>query len=266
MLDAGRRWRCGVKRPICLALAILSLATGLSADSVAARQHYLPSGAYTDVYALQYAARPGNERAFNRLITDHPQLTSLAAADGTNMLQWSLANNNQRAFQLLLRAGAKPDQPGSGGETVIHEAAAHRDSRWLKLLLKNGANPNVRNAKSGTVPLTRALMADRDKQFEMLLKAGANPNLSDSTGNTALHIAALINKPRHVYVLLTNHDAPADPFILNAQGQTFQRYLFMTQDRLLNNRIREGRQLVLEYLSIKDIPIEPGAPPHLKGT
>lgn len=250
-----------MRRSICLALAALSLATGLP---VAARQHYLPTGAATDVYALQYAARPGNERAFNKLITDHPHLTSLAATDGTNMLQWALANNNRPAFRMLLGAGAKPDQPGLGGETVIHDAAAHRDSKWLKLLLENGANPNVRSAKSATVPLTRALMADRDAQFEMLLKAGADPNLADVTGNTALHIAALINKPWHVYMLLTNRDAPADPFILNAQGQTFQRYLFMTQDRLLNKRTREARHVVLDYLWFKGIAIDPGAPPFPK--
>lgn len=252
-----------MEKRICLALT-LALATSLIGEPLGARQHYLPMGAATDVDALQYAARPGNEHAFNKLITAHPHLTSLAATDGTNMLQWALANNNQRAFRLLLRAGAKPDQPGLGGETVIHDAAGHRDSRWLKLLLKNGANPNVRSAKSATVPLTRALMADRDAQFEMLLKAGADPNLADVTGNTALHIAALINKPWHVYVLLTNRDAPADPFILNAQGQTFQRYLFMTQDRLLNKRTREARHVVLEHLWFKGIAIEPGAPPFPK--
>lgn len=253
-----------MKRRICLALAILQLATGLLADSVAARQHYLPNGAYTDIYALQYAARSGNSSEFNRLITDHPQLTSLAAADGTNMLQWSLANDNREAFQLLLRAGAKTDQPGFDGDTVIHDAARDRSSKWLKLLLEHGANPNVRNAQSGTVPLSRALIAERDKQFEMLLKAGADPNAADATGNTPLHVAGEINKPWHVYILLTNRANPADPFLRNAQGQTFQRYLFMTKDSLLNKRTRKGRQLVLDYLSTKDIPIEPGAPPHLK--
>ena len=264
MLDAGRRWRCWVKRRICLALAILSLAVGLWADSVAARQHYLPNGAYTDVYALQYAARSGNSSEFSRLITQYPELVSLTTTDGTNMLQWSLANDNRAAFKLLLRAGAKTDQPGFDGDTVIHDAARDRSSNWLKLLLEHGANPNVRNAQSGTVPLNRALIAERDKQFEMLLKAGADPNATDTTGNTPLHVAAQINKPWHAYTLLTNRANPADPSLRNAQGQTFQRYLFMTKDSLLNKRTREGRQLVLDYMSIKDLPVEPGAPPHLK--
>jgi uncharacterized protein len=144
------------------------------------------------------------------------------------------------------------------------DAASHRNPKWLKLLLENGASPNVRNSASGATPLGHALIADRDEQFEMLLGAGGDPNLADATGNTSLHVAAQINKPWHVYMLLTNRANPADPFLRNAQGHTFQRYLFMTEDGLLNKRTREGRRLVLDYLSIKDIPIEPGAPPHLQ--
>ena len=245
---------------------IIRLITVLAmmAAPVAARQHYLPNGAYTDAYALQYAARPRNSREFRKLITDHPNLLSLTTVDGTTLLQWALAENKLEAFLLLLRAGAKTDQPGFEGDTVIHDAARDRNPKWLKLLLKNGADANAHNAQSGAVPLSRALISDRDKQFEMLLKAGADPNIADATGNTPLHVAAQINKPWHVYTLLTNRAGPADPFIRNAQGQTFQRYLFMTEDRLLNKRTREGQQLVLDYLAFKGIPIEPGAPPHLK--
>ncbi len=245
-----------------LALPLMALLVGAMAGPVAARQHYLPKGAYTDVYALHYAARSGNSRVFRKLITDHPHLLSLTTADGTTLLQWALAENNRKAFGLLLKAGADPAQPGFEGDTVIHDAAGHRNPKWLKLLLKSGASPNVRNAQSGAVPLRRALIANGDKQFEMLLKASANPNLADATGNTPLHVAAQINKPWHVYMLLTNRADPADPFIRNAQGHTFQRYLFMTEDRLLNKRTREARQVVLDYLWIKDIAIEAGAPPR----
>jgi uncharacterized protein len=264
---ALRAFLIGAFTRLTKAAALLSgivLLAGVLAGPVAARQHYLPEGAYTDVYALQYAARPGNSAEFSRLITQYPALVSLTTTDGTTMLQWALATGNREAFRLLLRAGAKADQPGFDDDTVIHDAARHRSSKWLKLLLEQGASPNVRNAQSGAVPLSRALIADRDKQFEMLLKAGADPNIPDATGNTPLHVAAQINKPWHVYALLTNRTDPADPFILNAQGQTFQRYLFMTPDQSLTRQTRKARQVVLDYLSIKDIPIEPGAPPHQK--
>jgi hypothetical protein len=53
-------------------------------------------------------------------------------------------------------------------------------------------------------------MADRDMIFEMLLAAGADPNIADPTANTALHVAALINKPWHFYALPGNHADPAN--------------------------------------------------------
>lgn len=250
-----------------LPLAATVLLLGAMAVPVAARQHYLPAGDARDPEPVIYAAGKGDWVSFNHQISEHPQLLSATRTDGTTLLQWALANRNRKAFRLLLKAGADPAQPGFEADTAVHAAAGHRDPIWLKLLLENGASPNLRNAQSGVVPLSRALIANRDKQFEMLLWAGADPNIADATGNTPLHVAAQINKPWHVFTLLVNRADPADPFLRNAQGQTFQRYLFMTEDRLLNKHTREGRQLVLDYLSIKDIPmepgpIEPGTPPY----
>ena len=42
----------------------------------------------------------------------------------------------------------------------------------------------------------------------------------------------------------------------NAQKQTFQRYLFMTRDALLNQASREGRQKIIKYIRSNKIPIE----------
>lgn len=261
LLDVRRRRDRVVIGRHSLAVIFAVLAAIAVASPVDARRHNNPVFDQ-DALAVLRAAESGDWDELNKLLPPCSKLLSSTADTGMTMLQWTLANNNEKAFRLLLRAGAKPDQPGLDGDTVIHDAAGHRNPKWLKLLLENGASPNVGNSANGATPLVRALIAERDEQFEMLLKAGTNPNLADATGNTPLHVAAQINKPWHVYMLLTNRADPADPFLRNAQGQTFQRYLFMTEDGLLNKRTREGRRLVLDYLSIKDIPIEPGAPPH----
>ncbi len=171
------------------------------------------------------------------------------------LLQWALENDKETAFRLLLKAGADPEQPGLFGYTVIHDAARHRDSKWLGILLDNAASPDVRNAGTGTLPLYEALIADRDAQFAMLVAAKANLKLTDNVGNTPLHIAGLLNKPWHAHYLLL---AGAPPMARNAQKQTFQRYLFMTRDALLNQASREGRQKIIKYMRSKKIPIEMG--------
>lgn len=219
----------------------------------------------TEERALLEAAQSGDAALF-RFLSAGPGQLSGTAEDGTTFLQWALAHGKKRTFLVLLRSGADPAQIGFDGDTVIHDAARHSDPSWLKFLLENGAHPDARNARSGTLPLHQALIADRARQFEDLLKAGADPDLTDETGNTALHIAAQINKPWPVFTLLINPGKPANPFIRNAQKSTFQRYLFMTNDRLLNKKTRAGREAVLNYLLLKSIPIDPSVPPHQERT
>ena len=67
-------------------------------------------------------------------------------------------------------------------------------------------------------------------------------------------LAAQINQPRHVLALL---QAGADPNARNAQGQTFQRYLWMTKEQLLNEQTRKGRKAVVKFLQRNGIPVQP---------
>ena len=134
-----------------------------------------PAAGHFDAHeqALLNAAQSGDAALFRSLSASPGQLSG-TVEDGTTLLQWALAHGKKRTFLLLLRTGADPAQIGFGGDTVIHDAARHTDPTWLKLLLENGAHPDARNARSGTLPLHQALIADRARQFEALLKAGAD--------------------------------------------------------------------------------------------
>jgi uncharacterized protein len=206
-----------------------------------------------EAIAVLNAAQSGNWNALNKLLPPCSPLLQSKADTGMTLLQWALEQDKETAFRLLLKAGADPGQPGLFGYTVVHDAARHRDSKWLRILLDNAADPDVRNAETGTLPLYEALIANRDAQFVMLIAAKANLKLTDSVGNTPLHIAGLLNKPWHAHYLLL---AGAPPMALNAQRHTFQRYLFMTWDALLNQAAREGRQNIIKYLHLNNIQIE----------
>ena len=169
------------------------------------------------------------------------------------LLQWALLNRSFAGMKALLDAGADPTQSGMDSDTVVHMAAMANDATYLTELLARGVNPNVRNPESGAGPLRAALMGERDEQFRALLAAGADPDLADRLGNTPLHVAGQINEPERALDLL---NAGADPMARNAQGVTFQRYLFMTRAALLNAETRRSREAVEAWLTTHQIPLE----------
>jgi ankyrin repeat protein len=168
-------------------------------------------------------------------------------------LQWALFNQSTRGMETLLDAGADPAEPGIDGDTAIHLAAMANDPKYLTLLLARAADPNARNGTTEAPPLFSALKGRRDAQFDALLAAGADPNTTDRVGNTALHQAAKYNDVRSALVLLR---AGTDPAARNAQGVTFQRYLFMTPERVLNAEAKRGREAIRDWLRAHDVPIE----------
>lgn len=169
------------------------------------------------------------------------------------LLQWALLNKRLDSLKALLDAGADPLQAGMDGDTVVHFAAKANDPAYLDALLARGVDPNVGNAITGAGPLSAALMGEAEPQFRSLLKAGADPNRADRMGNTALHVAGQINEPARALDLL---EAGADPQARNAQGVTFQRYLFMTRAALLNAETRRDREAVEAWLKARGIPLE----------
>lgn len=192
---------------------------------------------------------------------DVAQIRTLAAGvdlstkgdKNVTLLQWALLNKRLDSMKALLDLGADPLQPGMDSDTVVHMAAMANDGAYLSELLARKVNPNVANPVSGAGPLRAALMGERDEQFRALLAAGADPDMADRMGNTPLHVTGQINEPARALDLL---NAGADPMARNAQGVTFQRYLFMTRAALLNAETRKHREAVEAWLTAHGIPLE----------
>ncbi len=167
------------------------------------------------------------------------------------------AGSGVESISMLLDAGRDPLAPDGDGDTPMHAAAMVRDPTYLQLLLARQLSPDVSNRITGRTPIMSAMLAERDRQVTLLLAAGANVALADAMGNTPLHIAAQINEPGYVLALL---EAGAPAAARNAQRQTFQRYLFMTADHLLNDETRRERRAVASWLVRRGIALETAAP------
>lgn len=172
---------------------------------------------------------------------------------GVTLLQWALLNQRKESLLALLEAGADPAQPGIDRSTAVHMAAMADDPDYLQLLLAQGADPDTPHGETRATPLMAALMGEREAQFRMLLAAGADPNRADRMGNTALHVAAKINEPGHALLLI---EAGADPHARNAQDASFQRYLFLVPDGLLNDTTRRQRAALVQWLRDNDCVVE----------
>ena len=195
--------------------------------------------------------------ATDRALASPPAATVASDVVEPSIAQWIAAGSNPEGLAALLDSGRDPLAPDSDGDTAMHTAAMVRDPAYLELLLARGLSPDARNRRSNRTPIMSAMLAERDRQFAMLLAAGADVGQSDATGNTPLHVAAQINQARYVLALL---GAGAPAAARNAQGQTFQRYLFMTPGHLLTEEAWRSRRAVANWLLRNGIALEAQTP------
>ncbi|WP_016921340.1 ankyrin repeat domain-containing protein [Methylocystis parvus] len=204
------------------------------------------------IVALLRAASQRDSKRAAELVAAGADLKARGDKNVT-LLQWAMLNKSHFAFQVLLNVGADPAQPGIDGDTAIHFAAMANDLEYLRLLLARHIDVDARNGQTGRTPLMAALMGEREQQFEMLLAAGARLNHADNMGNTILHVAAQINDAPRVLRLL-QQGAPAGA--RNRQGKTFQTYLLMTPERLLNAEAWQARREIIDWMVQHGVPLE----------
>ncbi|MFC3716264.1 ankyrin repeat domain-containing protein [Luteimonas soli] len=201
---------------------------------------------------LAQAAKSGDAARIRELVAGGAN-PNARGDNGTTMLQWAMLQQSRSGFEALLAAGADPALGDDDGLTAVHLAAQADTPYWLETLLAGGASPDTPNTVTRATPLMAALMTERGANAQRLLDAGAQVDAIDRQHNTALHVAAKINQMDWVLKLL---DAGASPGAVNAQGVTFQRYLFMTRDATLNASARRERDAVREWLRGHNVPIE----------
>lgn len=178
---------------------------------------------------------------------------SARGEDDVTLLEWAIWAQQPDSLAALLEAGADPAQLGMDQETVAHMAAMVEPPEYLRVLIEHGAPIDLVSPRDGRTPIFLSVMHRRDAQFDMLKEAGADLRRTDSTGSTMLHEAASVNDGERVLQLL---EAGVDPMARNAQGATFQAYLFMTPERLLNAQAKQHRQAVESWLTAHGIARE----------
>lgn len=204
---------------------------------------------------LASAVAAGSESQIRDLV-ERGASVDATGKDGVTMLQWAVLEGKQRSLKTLLELGADPEQHGLGGSTVMHTASIVRTPEALRTLLEAGVDPDLRHGVTERTPLMGAVGMRTTEHFFLLLEAGADVTLADRTGQTALHLAAMVNAGTHVLELL---ERGADPEAENSQDATFQNYYWTTDANIMNERGLRYRQLVAEWLQANDVELAEGA-------
>ncbi|WP_067480977.1 ankyrin repeat domain-containing protein [Nocardia amamiensis] len=194
----------------------------------------------------------GDGKRVSQLIRIGADPTAIGT-DGVSLLDWAVVTRAKDPFLVLLDAGANPLHADDAGDTALHYAAIVEDSWYLDALLARPVQVDIANQRTRRTPVMDAVMFGRRAQVHMLLAAGASPNATDLAGDTPLHIASEIDDYSTVLDLL---EAGADPTLLNHQGATFQRYLFMTERQLLTTHASRARDQVVTWLQRHNFPVD----------
>jgi hypothetical protein len=103
------------------------------------------------------------------------------------------------------------------GETPIFIASGIENSTLLKSLLEAGVQPSAATHK-GFTALHTAVESGYLEKVRLLLAAGADPGAEDASGNSPLHLSALLEKPDEIVKLLLAAGAKA--YHRNSAGKT----------------------------------------------
>jgi ankyrin repeat protein len=131
------------------------------------------------------------------------------------LLLAAIGNGYIDVIQMLLSAGADPNQKSSHGEVPIIVACDkyNPSTEMIQLLIENGVNIDEQN-DVGKTALHISAAEDKFEVVKLLLSHGANPNVQDENGNTPLVFSGF-----KMSNLLIEHGA--DESIKNNNGHTY---------------------------------------------
>jgi uncharacterized protein len=138
-------------------------------------------------------------------------------SDGTTALHWAARWEDIELVRSLIRAGANPRAANRDGATPLFLATMNGNAPIIELLLGAGADPNEPVLSHGESPLMMASRTGKPDAVKVLLDRGARVNAAENLrGTTAIMWAAEEN---HASVVQLLADRGAD---VNARSKPLQ--------------------------------------------
>lgn len=188
---------------------INSYTKGLSASSVPPRDNM-------EKTPLHLAVTGPSNYVTKWILEEHIGLLQVEDAWGRTPLHYCASVAN---CDLLLDKGANVDHTDKHGMTSLHRACYLGASELVRCLLKRNPKLNLRNNVYGT-PLHCGVISGSVDVVMALVEASAPLNATDKMGNTAVHVAAKLDRHRILRILMHRG---ADITIRNLNDRDAQR-------------------------------------------
>lgn len=150
-------------------------------------------------------ARSGSAQQMEKYLSKHPTHLNLTSEHGATPLLLASYRGNHEVAQVLLEAGADPNQCFKEG-APIYGVIFKDDAEMLNLLINKGADVNqVCQLEELGYPIHLAINLLRLEQIKQLLAAGARLDVRDAQGRTIDDLLRLHQNPE-LNALFTNHN------------------------------------------------------------
>ncbi|MBL8214487.1 MAG: ankyrin repeat domain-containing protein [Bryobacterales bacterium] len=122
------------------------------------------------------ALQAGDLHVLKALLESQPQLLRASDPKGNTLLNLAVSTAGTAAMELLLAAGADPNDANQHGWTPLHQAAYSNQPQAASLLLEAGAALHAEARGSGGTPLIVGLFWGHRDTAALLARHGVMPN------------------------------------------------------------------------------------------
>jgi ankyrin repeat protein len=175
-------------------------------------------GYFSDWSALHVLAFYGIIRKAKRLIEQGANINDCDNQLGMTPLHCAVTRGNEEMVELLLDSNVDFNAACKQGNTALHMAAEQGHRKIIRTLLHRRINSRTANQYGATALQLAVGTAYDEATVPLLIKSRFDMDVQNSiTGNTALHLAVELKRPR---ILLFLVEKGANMSVLNRQGFT----------------------------------------------
>lgn len=173
---------------------------------------------FADWSALHVLAYFGVLEKAKRLLEKGDDVNSNDNCFGITPLHCASYRGNEEMVELLLERKADINATCKEGNTALHIAAEQGHRKIVKLLLSRRIKSKIMNRQGATALQLAVATANDEATVPLLIRNRADMDVqNETTGNTALHLAIELKRPRILSLLL---EKGAALNIANKQGLT----------------------------------------------